>query len=560
MNWHQDPEWLRYVRQVFLMVGRVTDYEVRYTEEKDKCGIASVDPINKVLRLRTTLLSIPEQPLLPLRFGGSFLLVLRGIVAHEGSHVAFSERKPQNETAWLWNALEDERIEREAVRRFPELMQDFALIGDLLLHDSLYKSNGKPFDLKNACLVWRFAHDRPDVPFHVTDPARWAQIRPLVEESWDAEKEEVKDLARRIWDMLTQEEQQSEPVQNVSASGAGAADADTQNEPTDDATPKNDDTVPDNENEPDKDEGTADQGQDDQQQGGQSGADQEQEEGSGPQSAAPSELPQSKSLPQAPPLPGEQSDQKPNRAKEGGADTKGGLVRGAVQTPEEYRLSLVREIAELLAPKETPGKRVRSRSTGRYDFQRRRAGHEKYFRKRGKPTRPTPFYMRLLIDLSASMAGKRLSAAKDLAQLLLDAGKEARSDVETWGFNNEAFLIAETKTPDGKHKLASVGVGFGTRLGAALEEVFYSTVNMAGKKEIVVILSDGDLNGEDRERCLRLLQHHEKRVIIPLLIDGNKSQESIWANLFGDAQAITIHTLIPFLRNYLKELRHQEQR
>lgn len=520
MSWHLDPQWQHYVTQVFLMVGRVRSWRTVYT---DRHGIAGVLPEKKLLVINPALLPIPKQPDFPLRFAGTQTELLRAIVAHEAAHVAFSAPKPLDDTGWLWNALEDERIEREATRRYPELLTDFSFLGDVMLHNSPTRQAGRAWDLKNACLMWRFAHDRPELPFPVTDDTLWARIRPLVEEAWDAEPGAVASLARALWEMLPEKDRQAQPEHSLSAGGAGTQEKGAQGEPETEGADKNSD--PDDQSGQD----TPDQNrtsQDQPSQGTEHGPD---------------------TLPSPP-------DSLPEKRGE-----RGGLVQQAPDPASEHHRALVKEVGELLAPRERPGQRVRSRSCGRYDFQRHQQGQDKYFRRRGRPTRPTPFFMRVILDLSASMGGTKLQSAKALCSLLIEAAQEARSHAEIWGFNAEAFLISDESAPEALHKIASASVGYTTRLGAALEEVFEHSPRMSRTQEIVLIICDGELTSSDRDRCARLMQAQAEspRLIVPLLIEGGYAGQDTWAYLFGQSFAVSSATLSTFLRDYLSELRAQ---
>lgn len=508
-DWHLNPDWQYYVKQVFLMVGRVKSYHLEFRKGS---LIAGVIPTERRLLINPDLLPVPNTSNVPLRYQGTrpWVQVLRGITAHEGGHVAFSAPKPAGDIGWLWNALEDERMEREVTRRFPELERDFAFLGDLTLERASHTRRG-PWDLKNACLMWRFAHDRPDQTFEVDDPALWLNVQPLVEQAWDAAPYEVELLAQAIWDMLPRQARDTAPALDVQADGAGAGEGEAGGAGSASA----------DESEP----GSGEQDS--------SGAGNREAEG---------ECPVDEGLPVPP----------------GDEEQAGRRLREHVSPVPDFDQVLVREIAELLAPKERPGRRERSRSTGRYDYQRHQRGHERFFRKRGKPQRPVPFFLRLIIDLSASMSGVKIEGAKRLADLLVQAGELSGSMTEIWGFHTEAVLISAQGDREARQKIAHAGLGYSTRLGAALEEAFHRTPPLQGRREIMVILTDGELTDADRVRCQGLLLAEEvsARLLVPLLLQGAEQSQYVWSAVFGEAHCVTPERLPAFLRDYMEELRN----
>jgi len=219
--WHQQPRWRKYVTQLFALISRRMNFTCEFRSGN---LIAGVIPDARRLIINPALIPIPNAGV---RFDPGTdharrVTLLRAVVAHEAGHVVFSAPKPtQPHLGWLWNALEDERMERLVVRRHPELLSDFAFLGDAMM----LNTPGGELDLLNACLVWRWAHDRQDLPFLLKpeDEERWTSgIRPLVEAAWDAPAGEVAGIAQQILDALPEAQANSAlPRAALSADGAG---------------------------------------------------------------------------------------------------------------------------------------------------------------------------------------------------------------------------------------------------------------------------------------------------------------------------------------------------
>lgn len=220
--WHHDPNWRRWIEQLFRRTARA-----RYALKIQGPLIAQVNTRQKRLFLNPDLIPLGTGPY---RFDGAdnherLTRLLRALTCHEAGHVQFSDLKPAGAFGELWNALEDERIERCMIRRHPELYADFTFIGDVMLERA---GNTNALTLSRACHLWRWAHDRPEIPFSTQNDELWEQeLRPRVEAAWESSRQDLMQLTREIFELLPPEEQQDSPLEQQqdevrpSASGSG---------------------------------------------------------------------------------------------------------------------------------------------------------------------------------------------------------------------------------------------------------------------------------------------------------------------------------------------------
>lgn len=131
--------------------------------------------------------------------------ITAAVVQHEAGHIRYSGSKPnQPVLGWLWNALEDERIERLLAAAYPQMKASFEFLNDAVWYRATPTQN-----LLAGCLLWRWECDRvPDdrkfYPATPEDLNKWSEeIRPLVEKAWIAEtSDEVTEIARAILQRL----------------------------------------------------------------------------------------------------------------------------------------------------------------------------------------------------------------------------------------------------------------------------------------------------------------------------------------------------------------------
>ncbi|KQR25717.1 hypothetical protein [Deinococcus sp. Leaf326] len=407
LAWHQQLAWRRYVEQLFRLVSRRRDFRLELQRGR---LIAGVIPEQRRVLLNPDLIPVPA---MGVRFDpqtphGQRTQLLRAIMAHEAGHVVFSASKPAGELGWLWNALEDERMERLVMRRFPELCSDFDFLGDAML----LKDDPEPIDFMTACLRWRWSYDRPDVPFELQaqDQEAWEQARPLVEEAWETTRDGVERLAAQILALRPAPPAGESPKSRPELSADGGGMSEEQPEEQEQA-PKTGEPGEDEEAEgaggggetsdPEQDDAQA---EDEARTGGGDSSEQEDDAPEAPEtSTEPSgatavtsedeedaneqgrgEVP----LPAPPPpAPGEDPSQ--------GASDHAGPARDLSrrESAEEIldRIEVhARHLTRILAPPIRPAHATPHRSKGRFRYDRYTQGAEKYFgRKVGAPERCT---------------------------------------------------------------------------------------------------------------------------------------------------------------------------
>lgn len=551
--WHQQLAWRNFVTNTFRLISRRRDFT---TEYRTQGLIAGVIPDQRRLLLNPALVPIPDARLRfdPRTEHDRRVRLLRAITAHEAGHVVFSARKPTEQTlGWLWNALEDERMERLVMRRFPELAPDLTFLGD-----AMYLNAPRPtYDLLNACLVWRWAHDCPVHAFQVTPEHQdlWeTRIRPLVEEAWDAHRDDVAVIAQDILDLLPPKAEQAPQEQDLSADGGGMSEAqpeegtpnrdrdgtpqpgdsegdDTAADPSDNATdPSADPSAPDPTSSEDADgqgRGKPSPSPDDSGQDGQAGTGGEA-----------SDLP----LPVPPPAPLEVPDDELLRRTEGYA----------------------RQLAGILAPPGTPAGRTSHRSRGRFEYGRYQQGAERYFQRKTRPDKPAPFQLRLCVDLSTSMSGPRMTAAREASLMLARAALLARSRLAVMGFTNDAHQVVPLDTPweETTRRLYGMQASGTTLLGPALHHTL-ALPHRPDERVVILIITDGELLAHDARHCEYLLNPpaRGRRLtpapeIVPILIGEAGESAATFLEVFGAAHPVlALEDVTRAIRSALTTLR-----
>lgn len=165
-----------------------------------------------------------------------------------------------------------------------------------------------------------------------------------------------------------------------------------------------------------------------------------------------------------------------------------------------------RRLSSLLSPQGTPAHRARSRSKGRFRYDRYVAGAERYFQRRVGEDKPAPFVLQLLVDTSGSMDGPRLAAAHRAALLLCRAAFLARSDVRviTFNFGAQEVVPLHTSWTQAQQQLTHLRASGGTNLAPALE-LARAYRPPPTHREVIGIICDGDLKSSDIQRCTALM-------------------------------------------------------
>lgn len=579
LAWHQQLSWRRYVEQLFRLVSRRRDFRLELQRGR---LIAGVIPEQRRVLLNPDLIPVPA---MGVRFDpqtphGQRTQLLRAIMAHEAGHVVFSASKPAGELGWLWNALEDERMERLVMRRFPELCRDFDFLGDAML----LKGEPEATDFMNACLRWRWGHDRPDIPFEVQaqDQEAWEQARPLVEEAWETTRDGVELLAARILALRPAppagEPPKSRPELNADGGGMSEAQPEEQkqaqgtgepdvDEATEAASTDGGEETPEQEEHQARDEAGAGTGKSP---GVEKDTPEEPEDTSGPSGrTTPTSDGEDQGQPQQgrgeaplpappPPAPGEDPSQ--------GASDHAGPPRDLSrrESAQEMldRIEVhARHLTRILAPPIRPAHATPHRSKGRFRYDRYTQGAEKYFGRKVGEDRPAPFLLRLVVDMSSSMAGGRLNAAQEAALMLARAANLAGSRLQVVSFDYNAYETVPLDMPwaESVDAIAGLEARGGTLLSSALRLVLAGE-RRPEEREVIAIICDGELTTYDRLVCGLLLgeQQREHRTIVPLLIGEGIQGQAIWEALFGTA--VPVHDTENIARTLFQSLTRLRQK
>lgn len=565
--WHQQRPLRKWVEDLFRLASRKRSYTLLLQAGKD---LAWVNPERKLVFITTQLPevmgAVRGDPRTPDARRATLLMAL---AAHEAGHVRHSGPKPQEaQLGWLWNALEDERMERLMAREFPELTSCFTLLGDLVAEEQRPSWDGSALE---GCLFWRFTHDQRARQWQPRrqDAELWLDVRPLVEAAWSApDSERVRWIAQVILDLLGKAPKEGgeggpqpqggegEPSQDHGAGGQGEAQPGGQ----DGAAP------------PDANQGEQpSQGEGQDQPGGEgegaSSADQpdaEQGQG-GEQGGAPAADPSEADQAQ----PGEPDPLSDVLSRYGelvsasGAGTAqdedeadgaafGTLAGSSLPTPPTLTLDHMlgetlaagieghaRQLAPLLRPPERPGRTLPDRSRGRYRYDRAARGSERVFDRKVLPSRPAEVSLEVLVDTSSSMqAGERMAAARSGALMLLRAATLAASPVRVWAFDSGHWEVvpAGMPYPEASALLAGLTPGGGTRLAPALGEVLAAPAR-PGVVRVVAVVCDGDLSLADHHACQELVMDARARGVrfVPLLIGEGVAAAGAWREAFGSA-------------------------
>lgn len=535
--WHKRPAWKRCARELLRWYSRRSDFALRFTAQSAQ-PLASVSVQTKRVQCATEFPRAKKHG--PANeHGASFRdgvrggdalreaptsLWLRGLLAHEAGHIVFSGKKPAESTlGWLWNALEDERMERLMARRHSELRPIFETMGDVMVScsdeelrekrrrreeaEKRARSGQAPqaLDVLNACLAHRWLYDHSpgaQSAFRVLPDNEFSKVQGLVEEAWEAQSsDEVMRIAREILRLFGIPEDQELPgglehFDLVPGASAGDDEEDT----------GDDDRAGD-----DRDKDNID------------------DEGAAPRAAS-GHLPRG-GAPETP-----ENDPEAERAK-AGAD----LLNG--------QKAAIEKLSVALKP-QTPSRfRRPHRSRGRFEYRRYAKGQSRVFSR--APERPEPpARITVLIDQSGSMLyGGRLKAAKKSAALLSGAAEMAGCPFQVISFTTHVKEHFRSSDPRGyetlRTKLTTLSPQEETILSPALQLATRKTRGAAGT-HVVILISDGLLTAEDAECCARLYRKARAQdaglIILPLLLGNaageNEEGQNVYEHIFRRYAAI----------------------
>ena len=205
--WYKDYKWSEFFQNLLLSVARkryrliISDIvELGATSCQKKT--VEVNPIFMICpRKKAQRKQIRNCPSNRDKFEQ---LMTTALIYHEAAHIRFSGNKPQEKLlGWLWNALEDRRIERLLTQAYPHFQSSLEF-----LNDTVWYYTEKTEDILSGCLLWGWEHHLPtnQRKFQPTSEQfeLWEQkIKPLVEQAWVAShSDEVTIIATKILHLL----------------------------------------------------------------------------------------------------------------------------------------------------------------------------------------------------------------------------------------------------------------------------------------------------------------------------------------------------------------------
>jgi hypothetical protein len=490
-HWWQRRDWYRYLRDLLLFRSR-RRYNLSISADNP---LGATDPHRHEVLINPTAVAYPGLPTDRARIRGCPVggdafeqAIATALVEHEAAHVLHSGDKPALQSlAWLWNSLEDERIEALQAAGRLELAALFDFLGD-----AVWLGSPTASDLLVGCLLWRWEHDRAphERKFRPSSPAdrtRWERdVRPLVEAAWVADSSDrVTEIARRILAILGLHEDGPVPPQ-APAPFCGC------------------------------DGGEAGRG------GG----------GSGRLGAAPPTggAPSTDGAPLPP-----RDARLPGGAGAGrGHDPNGPAEADPGPLVDEVGLQAAR-LARMLRPPQMPRRPRPHPTRGALDIERVRAGLERPFRFKSGPTpRPDEAWF-VLVDVSDSMnradqPGTTMYGAVRTAMWLALAAERADVALGVGAFDGQPDMIPIRRLargPDerGLRRIAGLDKGGGTRLAPAMTTAICALETAPVARRLLMVLLDGDLTASDREevRALVALLPRRRIHLAPLYL-GNSPQ------------------------------------
>jgi hypothetical protein len=459
-----------------------------------------------------------------------------GLVEHEAGHIRHTStpRPPETTLGWLWNGLEDERMERRQVDVYPELGALFDFLGDVV-----WLASPPASDLLSGCLLWRWEWDRAagdrrfTPPAHSGDAALWhGTVRPLVEAAWAAPTSDaVVDLARRILEALGIAPDAAlfldaaERPTAVCACDAG----DAPGLPT----------------------------------GAIAGA---------PEGGIPSNVP-------VPPpgvwLPGQDNGLE-GPFTGGGAgrpDAGSPLERHAVEHPREADPTVLemevrpyrRDLALALRPPRLPAHPRPHASRGELAPERVLEGHLRPFDLATRPRPARRLAMLSLVDLSGSMGDwdnpdAALFGAARVAMLVDGVAEDLGALSGIYGFDDQEVPIRLRPLSRGDHertrwRIAGMRGEGGTRMAAVFAEALEVLTAAAADDRILIALVDGVLDADDAAAVQRLVQTVPRRriTLLPLYLGASVETAERIREIFGRVVAhADFPSLITVVRAWLR--------
>jgi Mg-chelatase subunit ChlD len=431
-------------------------------------------------------------------------------IAHEAGHIRISGQKPKASTlGWLWNAIEDERLERFMAGRYPELQAQFDFLGD-----AVWSEMESTQEMLAGCLLWRWEWDKPvrERKFTPVDPMLWnQQIKPRVEQAWSAiTSDEVVELAKEILLLLNIPE--DSPADRLPKLGCACGEGGNQpgtGKPLDAS----------------KDAG------------------------------APPKAPIGANIPGA-------SDSSDTGVGRGNSSS------GLREADPAMILQLegyARDLASSLKPP-APQERERAHSSrGEFVLERAITGHQRPFDHKSVPAPSKSVAILTLVDMSGSMGSGEVTSSRiyqttQAAMLLNRACELARVTLGIWGFReeDEPLLIRPLcvgSTEATCRRIAGMTGQGGTRLASVFEKAVNQLASQPQTLKLLVVFHDGALRADDSANVrtiadtLRRLRIH----LLPVYIGNNSNEVEANRRTFGSVlDCSNLAELVPKVRAWLR--------
>lgn len=521
-DWWLEPQWQNFLQEMLLFLGRQR-YNLVLSKDAP-WGHTSFS--NKTVEVNPVALKFPQKPSqrdcirnAPQSLQEWQQAITLGLIQHEAAHIRFSgwSSRPQEPTlGWLWNTLEDERIERLMIDYYPQIQEFRELLCDAAWFYTEPSSN-----LLIGCLLWRWEwHRLPEErkfnPGNYPELQLWQkEIRPLVEKAWIAKNsDEVVVIAKEILHRLEIPEQQPLSSDIPFAFWDGS-------------------------------NGEKDQ------------------DGLLPKSPATnSSLPSSIVK-----LPGSLSQSSSNIQKK-----KIHQNKKPVSPPKPREVSphtiltriegYARDLALALKPPIAKQFRRPHSSRGELNLQRALEGHQKPFNLKQAPAPSRSVAMLVLIDQSGSMKGKPLNEAIAASLLLDRAASIAEITLGVWGFYNavEPTIyrpLAVGHNELGQRLIAGIQAKGDTFLTPVFQKATQTLVKRPERVKFLIIFHDGLLNGKDATSVKEEVKILRQKGIFlqPIYIGNNPKAVKSNKQVFGQILACSDVTRVtPLLLSWLRAL------
>ena len=579
-QWHKRYEWVKYANTLFRYFSRRSNYALRL--ELAKGMIASVDPRGRIVRLNPDFATAPMQYARVVRHSPTLMrdhiiFSMKGYLAHEAAHVRFSSEKPAHPMlGQIWNAIEDERIERLMSEAHPDLAGIFTHIGDIHLTRGWDELQFTPLE---GVLIWRWAHDHPTLRWNCNDPETWARVLPHVLAAWsEPDPDMVEEHAKRILEELRLPEGAQAPdIMNGplvtcpdpepgkdQGKGKGKGKGQQPNQDDNDQQAGNGSgDQQDDDNQDNHDGQGGDEGEDSDENtngAGQEAGDQEGEDADDPQAGSGNQDDSQDTASGE----DDDSDSDGYGSYDEGAGTDGGAGGEGVgypgyepaapeivpEDPNHIRAREIlqdveghsRDLAQALALPDAPNLRVSHESRGRFDYGRYATNAQRQFRfknHKGKKVMPR---ITLLHDNSGSMGFHRPGDAQYHAvratMMLQRACELSRTPLNVIAFNHRHHLV--TRAVDDPEKargnIGGIRSTGSTSLAPALRTAL-TLKHPSRHRHVVVIYCDGHIDHRDAHQCRELAKNNPDTFILPILI-GSSTNPTQFNAAFGRALEI----------------------